>query len=39
MPRFTKFFNVMVAATLDKNLGPPMSKRKDDSYIQENQES
>ena len=28
----------MVAATLGKNLGPPMPKRSNDSYLQENQE-
>ena len=28
----------MVAATLGKNLDPPMSKRGNDSYLQENQE-
>ena len=28
----------MVAATLEKNLGPPMPKRSNDSYHQENQE-
>ena len=28
----------MVAATLGKNLGPPISKRSNDSYLQENQE-
>ena len=28
----------MVAATLGKNLGPPMSNRSNDSYLQENQE-
>ena len=28
----------MVAATLGKNLGPPIPERGNDSYLQENQE-
>ena len=28
----------MLAATLGKNLGPPVPKRGSDSYLQENQE-
>ena len=39
MPRFTKCFEIMMAATLGKNLGPPMPKQSNDSYLQENQES
>ena len=38
MSRFTKCFEIMVAMTLGKNRGPPMSKRSDDSCLQENQE-
>ena len=33
-----KRFEIMVAATLGKNLGPPMPKRSNDPYLQENQE-
>ena len=39
MPRFTKCFEIMVATTLGKNLGPPMPKRSDDSCLQETKES
>ena len=39
MPRFTKCFEIMVAATLEKNLGSPMPKRSDDSSHQEKEES
>ena len=39
MPRVTKRFEITVAATLGKNLGPPMPKQSDDSCLQENQES
>ena len=28
----------MVPVTLGKNLGPPMPKRSNDSYLEENQE-
>ena len=38
IPNFTKRFKIMVAATLGKNLGPPIPKRSNDSYFQENQE-
>ena len=38
MPRFPKCFEIMLATTLAKNLGPPMPKRSDDSCLQENQE-
>ena len=37
-PSFRKRFEIMVAATLEKNLDPPMPKRGKDSYLQENQE-
>ena len=33
-----KRFEIMVAATLGKNLAPPMAKQNNDSYLQENQE-
>ena len=33
-----KRFEIMVAATLGKNLGLPMPKRSNDSFLQENQE-
>ena len=35
---FIKRFEIMVAATLGKNLGPPMPKRSNDSYLQKKQE-
>ena len=38
IPNFTKRFEIMVAAALGKNLGPPMPKWSKDSYLQENQE-
>ena len=38
IPNFTKRFEIMVAATLGKILDPPMPKRSNDSYLQENQE-
>ena len=38
IPNFTKRFEIMVAATLGKNLGPPMPKRSNDSNLQGNQE-
>ena len=34
IPSFTKRFEIMVAETLGKNLGPPMPKRSNDSYLQ-----
>ena len=37
-PISQKRFEIMVAATLRKNLGPPMPKRSNASYLQENQE-
>ena len=33
-----KRFEIMVAATLGKNLASPMAKQNNDSYLQENQE-
>ena len=38
IPNFIKCFEIMVAATLGKNLGPSMPKRGNDSYLPENQE-
>ena len=38
MYRFTKYFEIMMATTLGKNQGTPISKRSDDSCLQENQE-
>ena len=38
IPSFTKRFEIMVAATLGKNLGPPILKWSNNSYLQENQE-
>ena len=37
-PNFTKLFEIMLAATFEKNLGPAMPKRGNDSNLQENQE-
>ena len=39
MPSLTKRFEIMVTATLRKNLGPSMLKRNNDSCLQEDQES
>ena len=39
MPSLTKRFEMIVTATLRKNLGPPMPKQNDDSCFQEDQES
>ena len=38
IPNFTKRFEIMMAATYGKNLNPPISKRSNDSNLQENQE-
>ena len=38
MSSFTKEFEVIVAATLGKSLGPPILKWSNGSYFQENQE-
>ena len=38
IPSFTKRFEIVVAATLRKNLGFPMPKRSNNSYLQENEE-
>ena len=38
IPSFTKRVDIMVAATLGKNLDPPMPKRSNHPYLQENQE-
>ena len=39
MPSLTKRFGIMVTASLRKNLGLPMPTQKDDSCLQEHQES
>ena len=39
IPSLTKQFEVMVTATLRKNLGHPIPKQNNDSCIQEDQES
>ena len=39
MPSLTKRFEMIVTATLRKNLGPPIPKQNDDSCLQEDQES
>ena len=36
--RLTKRFEIMVGATLNKNLGSPIPKQSSDSYLQEIQE-
>ena len=33
IPSFTKCFEIIMAATLGKKLGPPMPKRSNDSYL------
>ena len=38
MPSLTKRLEIMVAATLRKNLEPSMLKHNDDSCLQEDQE-
>ena len=38
MPSLTKWFEIVVTATLRKNLGPSMLKHNDDSYLKEGQE-
>ena len=38
MPSLTKQFEIMVTATLRKNLGQSMLKHNDDSCLQEDQE-
>ena len=38
VPNFTKRFEITVTATLGKNVGPPMTKWSNVSYLQENQE-
>ena len=38
IPIFTRRFEIIVAATLGKNLVPPMPKRCNESCLQENQE-
>ena len=35
---FTKRFEIIVTATFGKNLGPPMPKRSNESYLQVNQD-
>ena len=39
MPSSTKRFEMMVTATLIKNLGFPMPKQNDDSSLKEDRES
>ena len=39
IPSLTKCFEMMVTATLRKNLGSPIPKQNDDSCLQEHQES
>ena len=36
-PSLTKRFEMMVTATIGKNLGPPLSKQNDDPCLQEDQ--
>ena len=38
MPSLMKLFEIMVTATLRKNLRPSMLKHNDDSCLQEDQE-
>ena len=38
IPNFLKHFEIMVAETPGKTVGPPKPKLSNDSYLQENQE-
>ena len=38
MPSLTKYFKIMVTATLSKNLGASMLKHNDDACLQEDQD-